>query len=655
MSTPSPAPRPTRWPILQRNITRLAHQWRWWLPVLALVAFTGTTGGLLWMTYESESASRNEQLITDTLWVKQSISFQLARHEEALRSMAVSLERGVIEPTDFQTKAAVLLRGNRELVRLSHVAADGHLLQTAMQPQAQVPDIEGRAARLALELGREAYIEPALEDFRVQPLVLTLAIPISRTRGALVAIYSLQGILDELVPWWFAQDNEISIANAFGEPLANRKGAAPARGIYRHQTPLDLPGTSLLLVTDSVKSAPNLLPNVLAVAVAALSLTLLTSLMLLWRDVRKRLAAERQLSGELSFRKAMEDSLVTGLRARDMQGRVTYVNPAFCRIVGYSQEELIGQAPPMPYWDAEHFEQYQRRLAQLLAGTVSAEGYETVFRHRDGRLIPVMSFEAPLVDAQGRQTGWMSSIVDLTDVKRIEDINRQQQEKLQSTARLAVMGEMASMLSHELNQPLSAITSYTTGCLNLVAPDDDRLRPAIEKIEHQATRAGQIIRSVHDFVRRREPVRQHVHVQALVDETLPLMQLQARRADVTIVCDIPRHLPPVWVEPVMIEQVLLNLSRNAIEAMTQLAHEQRLLELRAIAIDHGVEMAVIDHGHGLTDEALSRLFTPFFTTKREGMGLGLNICRTAVEFHHGRLWHEPTPGGGATFRFTLME
>lgn len=655
MSTPATSRPFLHWPIVRRTIWRMARQWRWWLPILALAAFTATTGGLLWMTYESESSSRNEQLITDSLWVKQSISFQLSRHEEALRSMAVSLERGVIEPTDFQTKAAVLLRGNRELVRLSHVAADGHVLQTAMQPQVQVPDVESRAARLALELGREVYLEPSLDDVRVHPLVLTLAIPISTTRGAIVAIYSLQGILDELVPWWFAQDNEISIANAFGEPLANRKGAAPARGIYRHQTPMDLPGTSLLLVTDSVKSTPNLLPNLLAVAVAALSLTLLTSLILLWRDVRKRLAAERQLSGELSFRKAMEDSLVTGLRARDMHGRVTYVNPAFCRMVGYAQDELVGQAPPMPYWDAEHFEQYQRRLAQLFAGTVSAEGYETVFRHRHGQLIPVMSFEAPLVDAHGRQTGWMSSIVDLTDLKRIEEINRQQQESLQSTARLAVMGEMASMLSHELNQPLSAITSYTTGCLNLVAPDDERLRPAIEKIEHQATRAGQIIRSVHDFVRRREPIRQHVNVQALIDETLPLMQLQARRADVTIICALAKELPLVWVEPVMIEQVLLNLSRNAIEAMTAQPHERRLLELQGSAIDHGVEIAVIDHGHGLTEEALTRLFTPFFTTKREGMGLGLNICRTAVEFHHGRLWHEPTPGGGATFRFTLME
>ncbi len=640
-------------PPRRAGTSRWLRNWRWWLPLLAIVLFAATTAALLWFTYRSESADRNEQLIADTLWVKQSIEFQLARHEEMLRSTALALNRNPGDARDFQSKAQFTANTNREIERIAHIGGDGHVITAVASPQTTaVSRAEARTARLALDLGRETYVEEAADEASGTPRLL-FAVPINEHAGAIVVTYSLQGILDELVPWWFAQDNEISIANAFGEPLATRRGAAPPRGIYRHQSPLDLRGVTLLLATDSVKGTPSLLPNLLATAVALLSITLIASLGLLWQDVRRRLLAERRLSAELSFRKAMENSLETGLRARDMAGRVTYVNPAFCKIVGYTPEEVIGQVPPMPYWDTEHFEDYHKRFAQVLAGTVTRQGYETVFRRRNGELIQVLIFEAPLIDAQGKQTGWMSSILDITDRKRVEDLNRQQQEKLQSTARLAVMGEMASTLSHELNQPLSAITSYTTGCINLMDQRDERIRPALERIQQQAARAGQIIRSVHDFVRRREPAKEVSFIADIVDATMPLMLLQARKAQVRIECTVDAGLPPVLAERVMIEQVLLNLTRNAIEAMTGLDPERRVLQVHASSAQDTVEVAVIDHGHGIGEEAAAKLFTPFFTTKDEGMGMGLNICRTTIEFHRGRLWFEPTPGGGATFRFTL--
>jgi two-component system sensor histidine kinase DctS len=170
----------------------------------------------------------------------------------------------------------------------------------------------------------------------------------------------------------------------------------------------------------------------------------------------------------MSFRTAMENSLVTGLRARDLEGRITYVNPAFCQIVGYPAEEIVGKLPPMPYWAPEAMAEYQTRFASVLAGKVTPQ-FETFFQRPNGERVPVLIFEAPLVDNDGKQTGWMGSILDISDRKRIEELNRQQQEKLQASARLATMGEIASMLAHELNQPLAAISSYTTGALNLIA------------------------------------------------------------------------------------------------------------------------------------------------------------------------------------------
>jgi two-component system sensor histidine kinase DctS len=257
----------------------------------------------------------------------------------------------------------------------------------------------------------------------------------------------------------------------------------------------------------------------------------------------------------------------------------------------------------------------------------------------------------------------MSSILDITDRKRAEELNRQQEEKLQATARLATMGEMSSMLAHELNQPLAAISSYTTGALNVMARAEDSgqpldcgmLRPALQQACAQAQRAGQIIRSVHEFVKKREPERREVGVQSLLQGIEALIELQARQSYVSLQTDIPATLPPVLADRVMIEQVLLNLTRNGIEAMAQVPPERRVLRVRAShdAAAAQVTVEVIDQGHGIPDDVAERLFAPFFSTKAEGMGMGLSICRTAIEFHGGTLIHKANPPGGTIFVFTL--
>jgi two-component system sensor histidine kinase DctS len=324
---------------------------------------------------------------------------------------------------------------------------------------------------------------------------------------------------------------------------------------------------------------------------------------------------------------------------------------------------------------ARYQQSQQRRLAGAgRAPSEGREGYETVFMRRDGERFPVMIYEAPLVDGQGRQTGWMGAVLDLSAQRRVEEVSRQQQDRLQATARLATVGEMASLLSHELNQPLSAIASYASGSLNLLAEPKvladgggvAMLGQALERIAEQAERAGRVIKSVHDFVRRREQQHETLPVHALLDAVLPLVRMQARKSGVRVDLDppaaatlahgeAPRALR-VRCDRTMVEQVLINLARNGIQAMDgDTPPDERVLTLQVRQQRAGwVTFSVIDRGSGILPEVAARLFTPFFTTKSEGMGLGLSLCRTVIEQHGGSLDHGPGPlGRGTEFHFTL--
>ncbi|RYF35965.1 MAG: PAS domain S-box protein, partial [Comamonadaceae bacterium] len=345
--------------------------------------------------------------------------------------------------------------------------------------------------------------------------------------------------------------------------------------VFTAQQLLDLPGATMVLRMDSWRRPePDLFPNFMTALVTLMSIALVTVLFMLGHDTRRRLRVEEDLADALAFRKAMEDSLVTGLRARDLQGRTTYVNPAFCQMVGFGPEELLFSGPPAPYWPPEMADDYRKRQEVRLAGGNSPprEGFESVFMRKDGTRFPVLIIEAPLINAQGLQTGWMSAVLDISEQRRVEELSRASQERLQATARLATVGEMASLLSHELNQPLAAIASYANGSMNLLrdapAPAPD-LRVAMTRIAEQAERAGRVIKSVHDFVRRRDQAREAVHPKALVEAVLPLVNLQARKLGVRVELRIPEGLPRVLCDRTMVEQVLLNLARNAMQAMDE--------------------------------------------------------------------------------------
>jgi two-component system sensor histidine kinase DctS len=485
--------------------------------------------------------------------------------------------------------------------------------------------------------------------------------------GYTVATYSLSEMLVNMVGPQLTRSQEVSFTESDGTRLAMHGTARRGSRVFVAKQLIDLPGHTMVLRMDSWRGAPDLFPNVLTALVTAMAIALVTVLLMLARDMRRRQRVELDLANALAFRKAMEDSLVTGLRARDEQGRITYVNPAFCEMVGFEAHELIGQSIPAPYWPPEMVDEYGQRQALRLAGNAPPRlGAESVFMRKNGERFPVLIFEAPLINALGEQTGWMGAVLDISEQRRVEELSRASQERLQATARLATVGEMASLLSHELNQPLAAISSYTTGSLNLLkeaAHKDpqlaETLSSAIQRIGQQAERAGKVIKSVHDFIRRRDQAREAVSPRALLDDVMPLVILQARKLGVRVQVNCPADLPDVMCDRTMVEQVLLNLARNGMQAMADdTPHKVLTLTVRPAASNASsrwLEFLVADLGHGIPDLVSEKLFTPFFTTKQEGMGLGLSLCRTVVEQHGGFLSHRANTPHGTVFSFTLPQ
>ena len=657
-----------------RALAALRGAWRRWALWGALVlVVAGLLATLVWLArgYEIEQVQRD--LERDSADAAQALRQRLARNLQDLHSLATT----PADPVGWWSAASDVLHEHREWLRLQwrgpalrlQAAADSAFFPP-LPPAA--PDGEAAAAadialacNLARKSGSAAYA-PSRYVPRPGGLgeeVMELCLPIlngAQVQGYVIATYTLEGLLT-LLPPGLTRGQSVALTELDGTRLAVL--GAPRRGtrVFVAQQVLDLPGAPMVLRLEGARQLPDVFPNVLTALVTGLSIALVTVLALLAGDFRRRQRAEAELAEALAFRKAMEDSLVTGLRARDLEGRITYVNPAFCAMVGYGADELIGRGAPAPYWPPERAHEYGERLALRYGGQASArEGVESVFMHQDGTRFPVLIFEAPLLTSGGQQTGWMSAVMDVTAQRRAEESSRASHERLQASARLATVGEMASLMSHELNQPLAVISSYATGSLNLLQqPAGDAatlhdVRTALSRIAEQAGRAGKVIHSVRDLVRQCSTSRQAVAPRVLFDAVLPLVQLQARKLGATVHVDVPADLPAVWCEATMIEQVLLNLARNGLQAMAE-APAPRLLRLQArLGPAHtAVEFVVADSGEGISDDVAAQLFTPFFTTKDEGMGLGLSLCRTVVEQHGSALQHQPQTPRGTVFRFTL--
>jgi two-component system sensor histidine kinase DctS len=636
---------------------RAVPVWVWVVPSVALALVFVAVGVLLWMLHRSDLAEQRVALISDLLWLEQNLDFQLGHVQDVLSELARDAADERVGDDVVEARALLLMRVNPWLQQVAWLDPQARVRRSLPSPDVRAGDAGGDSFATARTLGRAVWGAPsrgADGESRVDVFV-------PQFRGGQLATMmrgtvSLDALLQREVPWWYTEKYNIGVVDDAGAVVASKsKVGAPEAGGPADAVAFDPPGHGLRLRAIAQHAQTGLLRNLIGAAIVVLAGAAAWSFVALRRHVQRRYAAETALLEAQQFRQAMEDSLTTGLRARDLAGRVTYVNAAFCSMVGWSEAELVGRAPPMPYWPPEELEAIERRMAGVLAGQAPREGFELRLMRRDGERFDVLVFEAPLIDSHGRHTGWMGSVVDVSARKRAEELLRQQQERLQFTARLVTMGEMASTLAHELNQPLAAISGYATGCVNMLESGDAdpaELAGVLRKLGAQARHAGEVIRRVHDFVRRAEPRRAPCDLNTVIDDALGMVEAQARQHGVRVVAERP-PLPPVLADRVMIEQVVVNLLRNAIDAMGETPAGERVLEVACAAGDAGVTVGVADRGSGVSPAVAGRLYAPFFTTKEQGMGLGLNICRSIVELHRGRLWFEPNPAGGTRFCFTL--
>jgi two-component system sensor histidine kinase DctS len=624
-------------------------RWLWLLPRLAFGLFVASVAAQIWLNQRADSEEERATLLNDMLWLEQTLRFNLEHNEENLARVGPAPEVGLAR---FEVHARALLDNKSGLVGVLLLGPDGGVRYRLPAG----PDTASAATLdLARRLGKPGYSPPYRDESGAW--AFQVHVPIQHGglfAGAAVGVYNLRRVLQDGVPWWLAQRNHISVLDLDGKVLTSRSSLAQAETPSSHRIFFDPPGHGLVLLASPIRPPATWAGKFLPASLVLLAVLVVWSLWALRRDMKKRQAAEQALREQHAFRQAMEDSLQTGLRARDLAGRITYVNPAFCRMVGWSAEELRGLAPPMPYWADEDMEAALAINDRILAGQGPRAGYEIRLKRRSGETFPALVHTTPLIDASGQHTGWMSSIVDLTEQRRTEERVRQQQERLQATARLVAMGEMASSLAHELNQPLAAMSSYAAGSLNLIdsgRTDLAEIRAVLAKIQAQAQRAGQVIRRIYAFVRRAEPKTEPCPLTGLVEETVALLEVDARRRKVRIVTELAAGLPTVAGDRVLLGQALFNLMKNGIEAMAETKDAQ--LTVHAQADAEQAVIAIADRGPGIAAETEKSLFEPFYTTKTEGMGMGLNICRSIVEAHQGRLWLEANPGGGSVFFVSL--
>ncbi|HEX5804165.1 MAG TPA: PAS domain S-box protein [Azospira sp.] len=634
--------------------------WYLTMPKLAVGLLVVLLVALLWLLQENEKEEQRATLIADVLWLEQSFRFHLEGSTTQLQQLALDLGSEETHEKTFETRARHLIRTSPELLRIALLDRDGNPVAALPGPIAlrRSPgrEREENSFELARKLGKSVYSRPYTEDGETN---FELYVPVyrgDRLAGMLLATHSLNGLIGELVPWWFVEKYRMQVIDDDGRVLASKSKLAAGPNDLSHQVLLDPPGYGVSLHVAANRSATSTAQTLIITLIIFLAAAVFWSLWTMRGLMRHRLVAEQALRSEHAFRKAMEDSLTVGMRARDRAGRITYVNPAFCEMTGFDASELVDALPPYPYWNPDELDRTRELHDRVLDGQAPRQGFELRFRKKNGRLFDALIYEAPLIDADGRHTGWMGSVLDITERKAAEELARQQEEKLHATSRLITMGEMASTLAHELNQPLAAISSYNTGCLNRLESgkySTEELHGALEKIGVQAQRAGRIIRRVHDFVRKREPKLADCDLAEVVDDAVGFIEHLAQQRGVRIDREIPGWRPPLLADQVMVEQVLLNLMRNGIEAMGETPPERRHLTVRVTQSEREIEVRVIDCGSGLADSVKERLFTPFFSTKPDGMGMGLNICRSIIEFHKGRLWIEDNPQGGSIFAFTL--
>ena len=786
-------------------------------PLAAVVLFMAAITSAFWYLRYEELDREQEVIRRDVEYAQQRLRLRLIDKQAQISQMAQSIGNREITTQGFQSETQTLLNQSPEIATLSWLDARGRIRAGDINYQEIHKRPETQTTfNLSRSLMQAVYSQPITEKRGNDQLFseLQLHVPIinhGKFEGVLLVAYSLEGMLRYAVPSEISSKYAVSIRDSTNAVLAGQANKSRPKvtevlpwllQTNEYEVPITPIGYAISLHAQAYRTSQGLIGNGLFWLVSVLSAMTAWMLIGTWRHTRRRVQAQQALIAETNFRRAMENSVLTGMRAMDMKGRITYVNAAFCQMTGWQEDELVGHTPPFPYWPDEDLDTLQQKLNQELQGDTTSSGFQVRVKRKGGEIFDARMYVSPLIDARGQQTGWMTSMTDITEPNRVreqlsaahdrfttvlegldasvsvaplgskellfankmyrqwfdtttqghltlvtqagqprtpelseassddgkdqndglmglptdditetkaenaevyvpeldkwlevrsrylnwvdgrlaqmviatditprrqaEEQSRVQADRAQSASRLITMGEMASSVAHELNQPLTAISNYCSGMVSRIKAQnlsEEELIKALEKTAHQAQRAGQIIQRIRTFVKRSEPNRALSDVTAIVAEAVELAGIELRRRQVRLTQVVAARLPAINVDPILIEQVLINLMRNAAESidLAQRPLTQRDVELKVLPSQQEGQQVLVfsvtDTGRGLAPEVMNRLFEAFFSTKAEGMGIGLNLCRSIVESHQGRMQAENLYNGteitGCRFSFWI--
>ena len=787
-------------------------------PLAAVVMFLAAIVAAFGYLRLEEIDREHEAVQRDVEYTQQRLRLRLLERQEQLMLIGREISNHELDVDEFQSRAEAMINQYPELQGLTWIDERKRVKANYGSASLSANQIRTVGTTLKLDETESNYsltreLQQAIYSQSVAsvdtPATLQLHIPLidrAGFAGVLLAEYSVDGLFRYGVPAEVSARYAISFHDANGGLLAgtsiptrkrNNNLLPWARPANIYQVPVSPVGNGLVIQGQAYRTSLGVIGSALFWFVLVLSTMTAWMLIANWRHTRQRMQAQHALESETIFRRAMENSMLTGMRALDLQGRITYVNAAFCQMTGWSEDDLMGRVAPFPYWPQDDRDLLTSRLEDELSGKTLAGGIQMRVKRQDGTLFDARLYVSPLIDARGLHTGWMTSMTDITEPNRIreqlsasherfttvlealdasisvaplgsdellfanklyrlwfgtqagghlqlaaqagvpsaphnddsqdivdafaglpanalaeteaesaevyleplgkwlevrtrylswvdgrlaqmviasditarrlaEQQSAAQTERAQNASRLITMGEMASSVAHELNQPLTAINNYCNGMVSRIKAKqitEEDLLGALEKTAKQAHRAGQIIQRIRSFVKRSEPNRTLSKIASMVDEAVELADIELRRRNVRLTLYSAPRMAALMVDPILIEQVLVNLLKNAAESIdsAQRPTALRNVNLRVVPklVDDKpvIEFTVTDTGPGIAPEVLARLYEAFYSTKADGMGIGLSLCRSIVESHMGRMKAENLYNGaeltGCCFSFWI--
>jgi PAS domain S-box-containing protein len=367
--------------------------------------------------------------------------------------------------------------------------------------------------------------------------------------------------------------------------------------------------------------------------------------------------ALRELANGLEAKiRRIVDANIIGIVIWNLEGRIIEANEAFLRMVGYGREDLVSGGVSWREVTPDNWRATDEQVLAQLAATGVCEPFEKEYFRKDGSRVPVLVGAALL---EGRRDEGVAFVLDLTERKRAEDALRKSQAELLHVTRVTTLGEMAASIAHEVNQPLAAVIANASASLRWLAgttPNLEEARDAVSRIIRDGNRASDVIGRIRALVKKDDTEKTPLNINEAVQEVVSLTQSEIQKSGVVLKLNLAGGLPPILGDRVQLQQVILNLVMNAIEAMNTVADRPREMLIRSSQHESDqLLVAVQDSGIGIDSQNLGKIFDHFYTTKSQGMGMGLAISRSIAENHGGRLWAVPNDGPGATFQFTLLK